>query len=165
MFAAFAIGKGPPSAWYPPEGVVVFVGLFQVALGLIIGWKWEGWAALLIMAGTPECRMVQPKLVLCGAPGALELPLIVGVLYGICWELKHHDRAGGRVPRGWLQWWPAALFIPLLALGILQLIGAYSLRHKTTDQLVQQVRERPDGTAARPCRNGDAAGIGNAARE
>ena len=60
--------------------------------------------------------------------------------------------AGGRTPRSGLQWWPAALFIPLLAAGIALVIvpkhrepiNPYSLHDKSTDQLLQQLPERLD---------------------
>jgi hypothetical protein len=86
VLALFVIGEGMPSIMSQPATVrVEFVGFFVMALGMAIGWKWEGWAALLIVAGEIEFHVVEGKLLL---PGALDLPMIVGVLYGACWWMQ-----------------------------------------------------------------------------
>jgi serine/threonine protein kinase len=92
--ALFFIGEGIPSITSQPAPVrVEFVGFFLMALGMAIGWKWEGWAALCILAGEAEFHVAEWRPIL---QGALELPLLVGVLYGLCWWMQRFSAATGR---------------------------------------------------------------------
>ncbi len=96
--ALIFIGEGMPYIPAQPAGVrVEFVGFFLIALGMAIGWKWEGWATLLIVAGEAEFHVVEGKLVL---PGALNLPWIVAALYGVCWCLERFPAAIRRTAFG-----------------------------------------------------------------
>jgi len=86
IWLMFLLGEGVSSRGPVEEGVrVEFLGMFLMLLGFVIGWKWEGWAALAILAGALEFHIVEWKLWL---PGMLEWPTVVGLLYGVCWWLR-----------------------------------------------------------------------------
>ncbi len=84
--ALFLLREGIPSITSQNAPVrVEVVGLFLTVLGIAIGWKWEGWAALLIVAGLAEFHFGEGELRLPWPP---DLPLIVGGLYGACWWMQ-----------------------------------------------------------------------------
>jgi serine/threonine protein kinase len=90
----FVIGEGWPGISTSREPVaqavrMETVGFLMVLLGLVVGWKWEGWAALAIAAGTMVFHIVEWQLVL---KGPLDGVLLVAVLYGLCWWMQRRQQ-------------------------------------------------------------------------
>lgn len=82
IYGLFVFGEGFPPIGSQPEGVQLsFVGVGLMLLGLALGWKLEGAAALLIASGWTVFRISEGGFGL----GAFETPLVAGALYGLCW--------------------------------------------------------------------------------
>ena len=82
FYGLFVFGEGLPPIGSQPEGVQLsFVGVGLMLLGLAVGWKLEGAAALLIASGWTVFRIAEGGFGL----GAFETPLPVAALYGLCW--------------------------------------------------------------------------------
>ena len=84
FFPFFAIGEGVPGINTSHEPVaqatrVETVGLWLMMLGLVIGWKWEGLAAISILAGAMEFHIVEWRFLM----GPLDWPLLVGALMAL----------------------------------------------------------------------------------
>jgi hypothetical protein len=82
ILALFVVGEGLPPMGLQPEGVQLsFAAMGLMALGLIIGWKREGTAALLIASGWTLWHIAEGRISL----NAFQAPLPVAALYGFCW--------------------------------------------------------------------------------
>jgi hypothetical protein len=75
---AHALGAGGlPNFWQAPGAVQLdFVALFLMTVGGIVGWKWEGAAAVMVLLGTGIWLLVEQHL-----PWPPGLSLLIGVLY------------------------------------------------------------------------------------
>lgn len=81
-----SLREGPPNPFKQPLGVQLeFVGLFGIWAGMIVGWKWEGIAAALVVGGVMIFHIVEGKLWLSGVFGLFGF---VGVLFLFCWWLR-----------------------------------------------------------------------------
>ena len=70
--------------------------MFLMVMGLIVGWQWEGLAAICIVVGAMEFHVVEWHVFM----GPLDLPLFVGLFFGLCWRLeRRYQRSGNRALR------------------------------------------------------------------
>ncbi len=78
--------EGPGSPFKHPLPVQLeFLGIFAVWVGLIVGWKWEGVAAVLVLGGMIVFHIIAGKLWLNWVFGLFDL---TGILFLFCWWLK-----------------------------------------------------------------------------
>ena len=56
------------------------VALFLVVIGGVVGWKWEGAAAIIVLFGTALWLLLEGRLI--WPPG---LSLLIGILYAFAW--------------------------------------------------------------------------------
>jgi hypothetical protein len=98
LFVTFAIGEGLPPIWREPPGVQLeFLGMFLVLAGIVAGWRWDGRAAILILAGYGLFYSVERRLP--WPVGPFDFMLAVGVLFGLCWwqERKRQGATANRI--------------------------------------------------------------------
>lgn len=80
------IGEGPGNPFKHPLPVQLgFVGMVAIWVGMIIGWKWERIAGLLVISGMAIFHILEGKLWLNWTFGLFDL---VGILFLVCWWLK-----------------------------------------------------------------------------
>jgi hypothetical protein len=78
---AHALDDGLPNFWQAPRDVQLdFLALFLMTVGGVVGWKWEGVAAVMILLGTAIWLIVEQHL-----PWPPGLSLLIGALYAITW--------------------------------------------------------------------------------
>jgi hypothetical protein len=79
---AHAVGPdGLPNFWQAPRDVQLgFLVLFLMTVGGIVGWKWEGVAAIMILVGTGIWLLIEQHL-----PWPPGLSLLIGVLFAFSW--------------------------------------------------------------------------------
>jgi hypothetical protein len=78
---AHALGDGLPNLRQAPAAVQIdFLALFLMTVGGIVGWKWEGVAAVMVLIGTGLWLLVEQQL-----PWPPGLSLLIGVLYAFSW--------------------------------------------------------------------------------
>ncbi len=68
-------------------------------LGFGIGWRWEGWAALLILAGSGLFHAVERFQGHITPIGPFHLPIFVGLLYALCWRMQWRYNGNRPMPR------------------------------------------------------------------
>ena len=76
---AIAIGEGPPNPFTQPLPVAIeLFGMLVMLAGCIVGWKWQGVGALLIIVGISAFHVIEKRILLMGA-----FPLfdIAGILF------------------------------------------------------------------------------------
>jgi len=79
-------GEGPGNPFKHPLPVQLeFVGMLAIWVGMIVGWKWEGVASLLIISGMLIFHITTGKLWLNWTFGLFDL---VGILFLLCWWLE-----------------------------------------------------------------------------
>ncbi|MHC4076364.1 MAG: DUF7670 domain-containing protein, partial [Planctomycetota bacterium] len=79
-------GGGPGNPFKHPLPVQLeFVGMLAIFVGLIIGWKWQVAAGLLIIGGMMIFHIVQGKIWLNWVFGLFD---ITGILFILYWLLK-----------------------------------------------------------------------------
>jgi hypothetical protein len=77
---AFGAG-GLPNLWQAPLAVQLdFLALFLMTIGAVVGWRWEGVAAVMILSGSVLWLIVERNL-----PWPPGLSLLIGVLYALTW--------------------------------------------------------------------------------
>jgi hypothetical protein len=82
----FYPGEGLPNPFTQPLPVAIeLYGMLAMWVGCIIGWKWEGIAAFLTIAGIMIFHVIEKRLWLMGAFPLFDL---AGILYLLCWFLK-----------------------------------------------------------------------------
>jgi len=82
LFAVFIVGEGTPAIGSQPTGVQVgFAALGLSFLGILVGWKHEGWGALLVGLGWTAWHAPRGGFGL----NLFQVPLLVALLYGYCW--------------------------------------------------------------------------------
>jgi serine/threonine protein kinase len=92
LFWVMIIGEGMPAIGSQPTGVQLgFAALGLSFLGILVGWKHEGWGALLVGLGwtawhAPHHGMFGLNL--------FQVPLLVALLYGYCWWATGGRRTG-----------------------------------------------------------------------
>jgi hypothetical protein len=112
LFFAFVAGEGLPSRWNP-ELLTQFLGLFGMAVGLLLAWKWEGLGGAVTLAAFALLLLANRHFVnWAGWSPLIELPAAVGLVHVLCWLSL------GGAPRGKL---PGAIW---LSLGIFVLLCA-----------------------------------------
>jgi hypothetical protein len=75
------MADGLPNVWRAPRAVQLdFLALFLMTVGGIVGWKWEGLAAVMILFGVGIWLIAEQRL-----PWPPDLSLSIGVLYGSSW--------------------------------------------------------------------------------
>ena len=93
LILAIAIGEGLPNPFKHPLPVQLgFVGMLAMWVGCILGWKWQGLGAILVISGIMIFHVIERKLWLMGAFPLFDL---AGVLFLLCWWLKktHNSRS------------------------------------------------------------------------
>ena len=109
--ALFVIGEGFPPVGQQPAGVrLEFVAVGLMLLGLAVGWKFEGWATILILLGFAMFQAVEGRFL---RPTAFHLPLVPAALFAFCWWM---GREGVRRPESRLPF--GLLACPLLVLSV-----------------------------------------------
>jgi hypothetical protein len=79
---AHALGAGGlPNVWQAQPAVQLdFLALFLMTIGAVVGWRWEGAAALMVLFGTGLWVLVEQHL-----PWPPGLTLLIGLLYALTW--------------------------------------------------------------------------------
>lgn len=79
---AHALGAGGlPNLWQAPPAVQLdFLALFLMTIGAVVGWRWEGVAAVMVLLGSGMWLLVEQQL-----PWPPGLSLLIGVLYAFTW--------------------------------------------------------------------------------
>jgi hypothetical protein len=78
---AHAVEGKLPNLWQESLAVQFeCLALFLVAVGGLVGWKWEGVAALMILGGSALWLIVERNL-----PWPPGLSLLIGLLYVLTW--------------------------------------------------------------------------------
>ena len=83
---------GLPNPFTQPLPVAIeLFGMLAMLAGCIIGWKWQGIAAVLIIAGIMTFHIIEGRLLLMGA-----FPLfdIAAILYLLAWLSGKNHKAG-----------------------------------------------------------------------
>ena len=76
--------EGLPLVWQQPTHVQLeFLALFLMAFGGIVGWKWSGAAAGIILVSYAFWQLVERRLP--WPPSFIEIPLATGLLYAFAW--------------------------------------------------------------------------------
>lgn len=93
LMGMIAIGEGVPNPWGQPAGVNAQLHLMlAIWLGLMVGWKWEGLGAVLVLGGTTLFCAVQGDFM----GGIAWFWLLTGAGYLFCWIVDR--RKGPRAP-------------------------------------------------------------------
>jgi hypothetical protein len=79
---AHALGVGGlPNLWQAPPAVQLdFLALFLMTIGAVVGWRWEGVAAVMILSGSAFWLLVERSL-----PWPPGLSVLIGLLYALTW--------------------------------------------------------------------------------
>ena len=88
----FYPGDGPPNPFTQPMPVAIeLFGMLAMWIGCVIGWKRQGIAAVLIIAGIMTFHIIEKRLLLMGA-----FPLfdIAAILYLLAWLSGKNHKAG-----------------------------------------------------------------------
>lgn len=81
--------EGLPNFWKEPLSVRLdLVALCLMTVGGVVGWKWEGLAAVMNVGGYALWQAVERHLP--WPPGLIEIALAVGLLYAACWWSSRH---------------------------------------------------------------------------
>jgi hypothetical protein len=90
MVLVFVLGEGSPALGSQPASVQwAFAAKGLWLIGFVVGWRFEGMAALLILAGSIIFHAVEARFPL---GWALEVPTWVGLLYAMCWVAAWRER-------------------------------------------------------------------------
>lgn len=82
----FYPGEGPPNPFeHPVEVQLEFAAMLAIWIGMIVGWKWEGAAGILILGGMATFHIIEGKVWINETFGLFEL---AGILFLLCWFLK-----------------------------------------------------------------------------
>ncbi|MBI5388289.1 MAG: protein kinase [Verrucomicrobia bacterium] len=82
FYGFFVLAEGLPPIASQPEGVQLnFAALGLMMLGFLIGWKREGWGALLIASGWTLWQISESRF----GFNLFQTPLPVAALYAFCW--------------------------------------------------------------------------------
>jgi hypothetical protein len=79
---AHALGAGGlPNLWEALPAVQLdFLALFLMTIGAVVGWRWEGVAAVMVLLGSAIWLLVEQQL-----PWPPGLSLLIGLLYAFTW--------------------------------------------------------------------------------
>jgi hypothetical protein len=79
---AHALGAGGlPNLWQAPPAVQLdFLALILITIGAVVGWRWEGMAAVMVLVGSALWLIVEQNL-----PWPPGLSLLIGLLYALTW--------------------------------------------------------------------------------
>jgi hypothetical protein len=81
-------GQGPGNPFRHPLPVQLeFAGLLAILVGLIVGWKWQATAGLLIIGGMMIFHVVQGKIWLNWVFGLFDITGILFILYCLMAEV------------------------------------------------------------------------------
>ncbi|HOL26266.1 MAG: hypothetical protein WBL15_05805 [Phycisphaerae bacterium] len=94
LMGLIAIGEGPPNPWGQPWAVNAQLHLMLALwIGLIVGWKWEGVGAALVLGGFALFSIIEGRF----TGGIAWFWLLTGAGYLFCWIM---DRRKGRCTPG-----------------------------------------------------------------
>ena len=81
----FCPGDGLPNPFTQtlPVAIELF-GMLAMLIGCILGWKWQGIGAVLVIAGIMTFHVIEKRLWLMGAFPLFDL---AGILFLFCWWL------------------------------------------------------------------------------
>lgn len=65
------------------------LALVLMVIGGIVGWKWEGTAAIMVLVGTALWLLVEWRL-----PWPPGVTLMIGILYGVAWWTANRQVCG-----------------------------------------------------------------------
>ena len=85
LILTIAIGEGPPNPFTQP--LPVAIGLFAMLVmlvGCIVGWKWQGIGAILVIGGIMTFHVIEKRLWLMGAFPLFDL---ASILFLLAWCL------------------------------------------------------------------------------
>jgi hypothetical protein len=86
---AFSPEGLPPIHKFSLGQHLTHIGLLLTVLGSLIGWKWRGTAALMILVGIIDWHVFACSWAHFHFNQIFLFPLIAGVLYSYCWWRKH----------------------------------------------------------------------------
>lgn len=98
LVLTIAVGEG---FFYPGEGLpnpfeqplptqIKFAGMLAILIGMLVGWKWEGIAAVLILGGGMAFHIFEGWLWATWVFGLVDL---IGVLFLLCWWLRRLQKS------------------------------------------------------------------------
>ncbi len=91
----FCPGDGLPNPFTQPLPVAIeLFGMIDMLIGCIVGWKWQGLGAILVIAGVMTFHVIEKRLWLMGAFPLFDL---AGIFFLLCWLLKRKDSTAVRV--------------------------------------------------------------------
>ncbi|MFH1614405.1 MAG: hypothetical protein ABIG61_04895 [Planctomycetota bacterium] len=92
LILTIAIGEGPPNPFTQPLPVAIgLFGMLAMLIGCIVGWKWQGLGAILVIGGIMTFHVIEKRLWLMGAFPLFDL---AGILFLFCWCLGRPQRNG-----------------------------------------------------------------------
>lgn len=88
----FHTGDSPPNPFTQPLPVAIeLCGMLTMWIGCILGWKWQGTGAILVIAGIMTFHIIEKRLWLMGAFSLFDL---AGILFMFSWWLARCQRSG-----------------------------------------------------------------------
>lgn len=98
LVVVFAFGEGLPPIWKQPTSVQIdFFGMALMMAGSVVGWKRDGLAGILLVAGYAAFPIVELGVhnriaLLHGRFSPLDFNLVAGILFCACWWLDKRRR-------------------------------------------------------------------------
>jgi len=90
LVLTIAIGEGPPNPFTQPLPVAIeLFGMLAMLVGCIVGWKWQGVSALLIIVGISTFHVIERRILLMGSFPLFDL---AAILYCLSWLITKLDR-------------------------------------------------------------------------
>jgi serine/threonine protein kinase len=119
----FIIGEGSPPLGKQPSSVQwEFAAMGLWFAGFILGWRFEGLAALLILLASAIFHGIEARFPL---GWALELPSIIGLMYATAWVLTPRNNASNSGSAHPMKRLAAAFAGILLLLGLTAIISSF----------------------------------------
>ena len=85
LVLTITVGEGPPNPFTQPLPVAIeLFAMLAMLIGCILGWKWQGIAAILTISGIMAFHIIERRLLLMGAFPLFDL---AGILFLISWCL------------------------------------------------------------------------------
>jgi len=91
----FYPGDGLPNPLTQPLPVAIeLFGMLAMLIGCIIGWKWQGLGAILVITGIMTFHIIEKRLWLMGAFTLFDL---AGILFLLCWWLEKNHKKQAKI--------------------------------------------------------------------